>query len=149
MKQIIAILSLFIFVVGISAQDGSSLAKAKIFTESTVIDVKGNSILDTASKNQTKYYYFAVNPSFIDFVKVRATVVKKTGYAKARVILQTSDDAVNWSARDTISIATTTSATGITDLINPKTRFARIVFTPYDSTQVVYPKYTLTIEKAK
>lgn len=146
MKQILLFLFTMVLPLGLFAQDGSTFAKTKIFSESTVFNAKGNSTTDTASKSQTKYYYIATTP-FIENLKMRATVIKKTGYAKARVIIQTSLDGNTWVAKDTIALASTTTATGLSDLINCKDKYARILVSPYDSTQLIYYKFTILTQK--
>jgi len=148
MKSIFIICSLILFAFAVSAQDGSTFAKSKVLNESTVFNKGGSSVTDTASKSQTKYFYVMANP-FVENIKIRSTVTKKTGYAKARTIIQTSLDGNTWVAKDTIALASTTTATGLSDLINCKDRFTRILLTPYDSTQVIYYKYTILIEKGQ
>ena len=102
---------------------------------------------DTASKNTTRYQYFYGKP-WIDGFCFQVKSVRRTGtYQKARYIAQYSIDFVNWTAFDTVSIASasvTVYGKSKYSLINAP--YARILTSPYDSTQNILPYFTNLID---
>ena len=103
---------------------------------------------DTVSKFTTKTFTFYVTP-WCEVVKYRPSLTRIGGtYTKARVIMQGSLDNVNWTAKDTVSLAGTgATLTGISKTSIIKDPYVRFLIKPYDSTQILRMKNTILIDK--
>jgi|WetSurSiteA1Bulk_404760.scaffolds.fasta_scaffold52994_2 hypothetical protein len=142
MKKIIGLLSILYLMLTINVS-----AQNKTVTSDLVYTTFGNAA-DTVIKNGTTSYIVYVK-DWSEYVKFRPTLVRTRGtYTKARVIIQTSLDNTTYVAKDTVSFAGTgATQTGLSDLINCKDPYIKIITAPYDSTQTVKYKYTVLIDK--
>lgn len=138
------ILFLFAFVLSFCFQ---TKAQDKTVKEDLVYTLYGG-VNDTVSKYTTKTYTFYVSP-WCEVVKYRPVLTRIGGtYTKARVIMQSSIDNSNWTAKDTVTLSGTGAAlTGISRTSTIKDPYVRFLVKPYDSIQILRMKNTILIDK--
>ena len=147
MKRFILLISLILFAFAVSAQDGSTVAKAFKVTADGSYSANGAST-DIIIKNGYNDYFILVTP-FCDYVKLNAKITRTVGtYSKFRVVVMTSYDGVNWVRSDSVSVASATAAQNLrTTIFNAKAPYLKFRTYAYDSTQTQKLQYFYIIDR--
>lgn len=143
MKKIFLLLfAITLLSVGVNAQAFNTISTNTVFNYQF-------GAADTVIKNGTKTMYVYANP-FCETARLQTTLVRSRGtYTKARVILSTSLDAVNWTPIDTLAFAGTGATISlVSDLkTNVYNQYLKVDIKPYDTTQTLKGKHFLLIKK--
>ena len=142
MKKIIFIFTILLYAVTMQAQvveeDAANRAGTYIYTHSDTV---------TADSSQIYQFYNRIGKT-AELVQ-GVSLTKVSGYVKANVIRAYSFDGSNFTNLDTATVASTTSAQAVFNVIDLDYPYYKVTVDGVDSTQVVYPLKFYSIVKEK